>query len=673
MVKIISIKAIQESIRANSNSKGAVYNEQKRGDSENTAIESNTPVTVKDSAEFLQKYYNNVYYSQTSKQWEAYRLQDYSYKGNNIPLSLHIVWITQNHAPLELDEEGRSNLEHNINILNADGSKWNFNIWTKDQNLIPGTIKFCENLPQCQIREISELSQYEMFKDTVTRSINLKLFSLGSDIIRANVLKEFGGVYVDTDYVFSNSPAKLHDYLDFYGGFEKESWAKQIGTGFIAAKPYHPVTLNYVKIAHSLYFIEPDEDVPYFLPNVADCHAVAVMAGGPFALTAAYHLQHNKYGNRDIVFSHNMIHEKDNDSQKLLLDGNLFEVPKIGTQYYQGSWNGVCKNTYLNVRESFLPTPKDPYACDLQQNKFGITQSINKVLASASQVTCREDDPIEFISHRVWITQDTPLTKRALTISLNSIKKLDTDTHSWTHYWWMLKREHYSDEMIEMFSANNIVLKTIDELYQFDSRLKLAIEQSLEVSPVLSADTVRWTIINNYGGLYMDIDYQVVSTKVISDLHYCSEFYISKSEDKWLLNGLIGAKKGNLMAKTSSDEYIRLLVEEPDSFISCSKKDQIFGLNIYGHIKPFINLVLSEKIDASSIILIPEELAVSYAEGCSHSQYGPIVLSSLGFDYRFNTWDSGSSEINTNKLDSFVLEPVGLLTDICDQYESLTM
>lgn len=97
-----------------------------------------------------------------------------------------------------------------------------------------------------------------------------------------------------------------------------------------------------------------------------------------------------------------------------------------------------------------------------------------------------------------------------------------------------------------------------------------------------------------------------------------------------------------------------MLIEDPNKFEICSKIDQIMLMNLYGYVKPFINLILSEQVDAASVILVPSALMVDKSDQCLTFEYGPIQLTSLGFDYRFNTWKSDTAgETNTQRMDAY--------------------
>lgn len=296
-------------------------------------------------------------------------------------------------------------------------------------------------------------------------------------------------------------------------------------------------------------------------------------------------------------------------------------------------------------------------SCFQSQNDFGIRFAIDKVIKSADKLTCKTDPQIEFISHRAWLTNpDNPtlLRQEILKISQKSINTLDNSGQEWTHYWWALKAEHFTPEMRQMFNKNNIILKTVDELYPFYPGLKKAIDSAGKLSYSLAVDIIKWLVVYHYGGVYTDVDYEFTSTKVLSKLHHCSEIYFSNFEDQWILNGIIGSKKGNFIAQNAAQESIRLLVEEPNKFDSCSKNQQIMLMNLYGYVKPFINLILSEQVDSASVILVPSALMVDKSDKCLTFEYGPIQLTSLGFDYRFNTWKSNAAgETNTQRMDAY--------------------
>ena len=65
-------------------------------------------------------------------------------------------------------------------------------------------------------------------------------FGNKSDILRYEILKRYGGVYVDTDFVCLASFAHAHRKYCFYAGILYER-PVQLGNGIIASVPNHPI------------------------------------------------------------------------------------------------------------------------------------------------------------------------------------------------------------------------------------------------------------------------------------------------------------------------------------------------------------------------------------------------------------------------------------------------
>jgi hypothetical protein len=631
------------------------------------------PIVINSYRDFLDKVFEKKYMNEFSQSWLNLLQKNYQYKPNSIPNIINLIWLTKNHDPKDMGDDELEYLKNNILLLNTkDDGIWTFYLWVRDKKLTPKTINFCLKFENCKVKEITQLNDFPIINYTINSLVNNNLFSLASDVLRANILYEFGGGYIDTDYQFENSPLVLHNYFDFYAGLEKDQWQKQIGSGFIFAKPLHPIIEHFRQNIYQSYNIKRFEDIKYILGNNIGCTEAAVAIGGPYSITTAFLFKNNLNQNKDILLPKEMIHEPISGIQTLKLNNQTITLKKIGTQNYKGSWLSTCKNSFLKANDKVLFGPKNPESCIQNQVEFKINNAIEKVLKSANQGTCNINDPIEFNTHRIWLTDpDNPtlLPTEVLDLALNSIKLIDTNKNQWTHYWWMLKKEHYTLEMQTKFNSTNIIFKTVDELYPFYPGLKQAIHNAANLSYSLSVDILKWVVIHHYGGDYYDIDYQVTSSRSLNILHYCSQTHFSFFELKYILNGLVGSKKGGILAKTAIDSYIDLLSNDYNKFSHCNKQQQISLMNVYGHVKPIINLILSEQISASSMIFTPSCIMVDQSNICHKIIYGNIILSNLGFDHRFNTWTSNDNTVNTKRIEAFSknsLNYVNTLYDICE-------
>lgn len=617
----------------------------------NQDSEKNKACYVADYKDVLSCVYKGEYHK-ISSTWENDSSRNYNLKANNIPLSVHLIWLTKGHQPSEMKPKMLDDLKHNIELLNADQNKWQFNIWMHDQTKTPETVKFCQNIVGCNIREINELTNYEQIKNTINTLINSNLYSLAKNIISSAIIKNYGGMYyTNLNFSFQSSPVILHHYFDFYSIYDKNNKFIQI----LAAKPMHPIIINYHEMILTYLGIEKNSNLPYYPNNIISYKSTVNLVGGLVCLASSYRLYNNLYNNNDIIFSSEIIGIDKEAGVKLLIDSNQVVTSNIAEVKVRHSEE--LPKVYINLKDDTILSPQNKELCNQQQYEFGVKYAIDKVIKSANNLICRDNNIIEFISHRAWLTNpDNPtfLKKEVLKISQRSINTLDNSGKKWTHYWWALKDEHFTPEMRQMFNKNNIMLKTVDELYPFYPGLEKAIATGGKLSYSLSVDIIKWLVVYHYGGLYTDIDYKFTSTKVLNKLHHCSEIYFSHWMGEGIQNAILASKKGNLIAQNVAKESIRLLVEEPNKFESCPKNNQIELMNIYGYVKPFTNLILSEQVDAASVILLPSALMVDKSDKCLTFEYGPIQLTSLGFDYRFNTWKSDNSgETNTQRMDAY--------------------
>ena len=126
-----------------------------------------------------------------------------------IPKVIHFMWIGSDLPKI---------YKQNINIWKEKNPSFDIMIWDDEK-----TNKF-----------LSDKSLYGMFKESTS-------FGVKSDVARYHVLKEIGGLYLDTDFLCLSSEFDfLHDNLSFYSccSFEKNL---NIFNGMIASEPNHPI------------------------------------------------------------------------------------------------------------------------------------------------------------------------------------------------------------------------------------------------------------------------------------------------------------------------------------------------------------------------------------------------------------------------------------------------
>jgi len=117
-----------------------------------------------------------------------------------------------------------------------------------------------------------------------------KNFGIKSDVLRYEILKQEGGLYVDTDFLcLSSEFDKFHDAFSFYAGICLEK-PVQMNNGIMASAPNHPIIDMCIKNASEETFM-----------NIGCEQTRVLYQTGPWLLTSAilHHLKHNEQ--KDII------------------------------------------------------------------------------------------------------------------------------------------------------------------------------------------------------------------------------------------------------------------------------------------------------------------------------------------------------------------------------------
>jgi mannosyltransferase OCH1-like enzyme len=102
-----------------------------------------------------------------------------------IPKILHQIWLGREMSPAQ-----RERCNRNRDVLPAD---WTYKLWTENE-----------------IKEVTTFHNYDIYNHTPN-------YGQKSDILRLEILQQFGGVYCDTDFIIHKPFDELLD-LDFFCG-----------------------------------------------------------------------------------------------------------------------------------------------------------------------------------------------------------------------------------------------------------------------------------------------------------------------------------------------------------------------------------------------------------------------------------------------------------------------
>ena len=109
----------------------------------------------------------------------------------------------------------------------------------------------------------------------INRELYEKTDSFGhkSDMLRYEILKRYGGLYVDVDFLCNGNFSHAHDKYCFYAGICLES-PVQLNNGIMASMPNHPIL--------DICIDQMRLDNPW---NIACPHTLVLFQTGPWALT----------------------------------------------------------------------------------------------------------------------------------------------------------------------------------------------------------------------------------------------------------------------------------------------------------------------------------------------------------------------------------------------------
>ncbi len=149
-----------------------------------------------------------------------------------IPRVFHRVWLGGNPLPDEFVEFGETWERHH--------PEWEMKLWTDDK--------------------VAELDMPEVF----SRARNT---SEGSDILRYELMRRFGGVYMDTDFECRRPIDGLIEGLDAFAGYQKPG---SVCTALIGSVPNHPAFEAAIERAPARVDTEsyPDSTGPTFLTEL---------------------------------------------------------------------------------------------------------------------------------------------------------------------------------------------------------------------------------------------------------------------------------------------------------------------------------------------------------------------------------------------------------------------
>lgn len=171
-----------------------------------------------------------------------------------IPKIIHQIWLGSP-LPEEFKVLQQTWIDHHMN------RGWVYKLWTDE--------------------DVKQLNLYNQEFYNATDNFGIK-----SDLLRWELLYEYGGVYIDTDYECLRALDELHYTYDFYTALQPlDTLFVQLGAALVGSVPGHPI------LKHCIETIKNDWH-----------HKGAPKKTGPVHFTKSFYAMAGKEGSKDIAF-----------------------------------------------------------------------------------------------------------------------------------------------------------------------------------------------------------------------------------------------------------------------------------------------------------------------------------------------------------------------------------
>lgn len=215
-----------------------------------------------------------------------------------IPRKLHHIWLTHSDSPKELRQEDMGNIVRiNNEILQKTGYSYEHIVWVNDKNLIPESVKFLQS-KDILVKEMDSLIDCSLC-GLIEEKISEKLWGMASDMLRVEIVKQEGGLYMDLNYVLIRSLEPEMHKFDF---FSQSFGSLYIDNFFFCSKPNHPIINEWINNIYQKF----NNPLPYIqkIINSGDTdHMTDTMTANPSFV--AYYKASNRGDNIDFLFPKN--------------------------------------------------------------------------------------------------------------------------------------------------------------------------------------------------------------------------------------------------------------------------------------------------------------------------------------------------------------------------------
>ena len=206
--------------------------------------------------------YNYVNKKTHSEDWDVVKnrynlIKNSSAQTSKIPKLIHQIWIGKTMPQMEQELTNQ--------IKDKLDSSWNYKLWTEDS-----------------VRDLSFFKHKHLFDFTPN-------YGQKSDILRYAILKECGGIYLDTDFLMLGSFDEFLD-LDFFCGISFDS-KMEVFNGLMGSSPNNPIIDDLLNFDTPLRYNDGmslmDSTGPFFLTrkflqNINACQTAVALPNSFF-------------------------------------------------------------------------------------------------------------------------------------------------------------------------------------------------------------------------------------------------------------------------------------------------------------------------------------------------------------------------------------------------------
>jgi glycosyl transferase-like sugar-binding protein len=250
-----------------------------------------------------------------------------------IPLITHKIWLTREDKPQDMPKYYIEWCKNSVKHMPVN-TGWKHVIWVEDIAKHPAMVEAVKGT-DIQVIDLSYLKSPMLCKDEFYKALRANKFGMASDILRYEILLQFGGVYLDTDYEVFHNLKDLNKMYDLY--VAQEPMSSFLCNAFIAAKPNHPM------IETCLHLIKRNEDhnqMPNYVRDNTDAGFKTIVITGPAMFSLAFHLNAGIDDNTDIAFPPCYIYPFHGDypNNKIVKPYGPIPNEAFGAHYWETAW-----------------------------------------------------------------------------------------------------------------------------------------------------------------------------------------------------------------------------------------------------------------------------------------------------------------------------------------------